>query len=57
MDEGGAVATGPFDAIADKLDTIASSVTSDIQPAVIGVAIAVAVVVLGRMAIKKFLKF
>lgn len=55
--DGEAEATGPFDAIASQLDTMASSVTSDIQPAVIGVAIAVAVVLLGRMAIKKFLKF
>lgn len=46
-----------MDSVGANLDKVSEAVTSTIQPAVIGLAIGVAVVVLGRMAIKKFLKF
>lgn len=46
-----------MDSVASNLDAVGDAVTSTVQPAVIGLAIAVAVVVLGRIAIKKFLKF
>jgi hypothetical protein len=46
-----------MDSVAANLKSVGDTVTSTVQPAVIGLAIAVAVVVLGRIAIKKFLKF
>lgn len=46
-----------MDSVASNLKAVGDAVTTTIQPAVIGLAIAAAVVVLGRLAIKKFLKF
>ena len=46
-----------MDSVAANLGSVSDAVTTTVQPAVIGLAIGVAVVVLGRMAIKKFLKF
>lgn len=45
-----------MDSLASNLEGVGEAVSTTIQPAVIGLAIAVAVVVFGRAAIKKFLK-
>lgn len=46
-----------MDSLSNNLETVSEVVSTTVQPAVIGLSIAIAVIVFGRSAIKKLLKF